>query len=145
MPRRILPNSIRLPSVCRDTGRRDRGTEGPPEYSPLKLAADAKNWAMQTGDYAIASFHDLRLSMNEQILIFLAFLLAFAVKVPMFPVHTWLPDAHVEAPTGGSVILAAILLKMGGYGFIRFSLPITPDASQELAWLMITLSLVAVR
>ncbi len=99
---------------------------------------------LQAGDYAIASFHDLRLTMNEQILIFLAFLLAFAVKVPMFPVHTWLPDAHVEAPTGGSVILAAILLKMGGYGFIRFSLPITPDASQELAWLMIALSLIAV-
>ena len=99
---------------------------------------------LQAGDYAIASFHDLRLTMNEQVLIFFAFLLAFAVKVPMFPVHTWLPDAHVEAPTGGSVILAAILLKMGGYGFIRFSLPITPDASQELAWLMIALSLIAV-
>jgi NADH-quinone oxidoreductase subunit M len=97
-----------------------------------------------TGDYAIASFQALRLGMNEQILIFLAFLLAFAVKVPMFPVHTWLPDAHVEAPTGGSVILAAILLKMGGYGFIRFSLPITPDASHELSWLMIALSLIAV-
>ena len=67
--------------------------------------------------------------MHEQVLIFFAFLLAFAVKVPMFPVHTWLPDAHVEAPTGGSVILAAIMLKMGGYGFLRFSLPITPDAS----------------
>jgi len=99
---------------------------------------------LQAGDYAIASFQNLRLGMNEQILIFFAFLLAFAVKVPMFPVHTWLPDAHVEAPTGGSVILAAILLKMGGYGFIRFSLPIAPDASQELAWLMITLSLIAV-
>jgi NADH-quinone oxidoreductase subunit M len=82
--------------------------------------------------------------MTEQVLIFLAFLLAFAVKVPMFPVHTWLPDAHVEAPTGGSVILAAILLKMGGYGFVRFSLPIAPDASHELAWLMISLSLIAV-
>jgi len=99
---------------------------------------------LQAGDYAIASFQDLRLSMNEQVLIFIAFLLAFAVKVPMFPVHTWLPDAHVEAPTGGSVILAAILLKMGGYGFVRFSLPITPDASHELAWLMIALSLIAV-
>ena len=85
-----------------------------------------------------------RSTMNEQVLIFFAFLLAFAVKVPMFPVHTWLPDAHVEAPTGGSVILAAILLKMGGYGFIRFSLPITPDASHSLAWLMIALSLIAV-
>jgi NADH-quinone oxidoreductase subunit M len=99
---------------------------------------------LQAGDYAIASFHELSLSMSEQTLIFFAFLLAFAVKVPMFPVHTWLPDAHVEAPTGGSVILAAILLKMGGYGFIRFSLPIAPDASQELAWLMIALSLIAV-
>jgi NADH-quinone oxidoreductase subunit M len=98
----------------------------------------------QAGSYSIAAFQALPLSMNEQILIFLAFLLAFAVKVPMFPVHTWLPDAHVEAPTGGSVILAAILLKMGGYGFIRFSLPITPDASHELAWLMIGLSLIAV-
>jgi NADH-quinone oxidoreductase subunit M len=99
---------------------------------------------LEAGDYSIASFQELRLSMNEQVLIFLAFLLAFAVKVPMFPVHTWLPDAHVEAPTGGSVILAAILLKMGGYGFIRFSLAITPDASRELAWLMIALSLIAV-
>ena len=98
----------------------------------------------KTGDYSIASFQKLPLTMNEQVLIFLAFLLAFAVKVPMFPVHTWLPDAHVEAPTGGSVILAAILLKMGGYGFIRFSLPITPDASHKLAWLMIALSLIAV-
>src|SRR5690606_21088223 len=75
---------------------------------------------------------------------FFAFLIAFAVKVPMWPVHTWLPDAHVEAPTGGSVILAAILLKMGGYGFVRFSLPITPDASQALDWLMIALSLIAI-
>src|SRR6187551_372171 len=99
---------------------------------------------LQAGDYAIASFHELRLTMNEQMLIFFAFLLAFAVKVPMFPVHTWLPDAHVEAPTGGSVILAAILLKMGGYGFIRFSLTVVPDASRELAWLMIALSLIAV-
>ena len=99
---------------------------------------------LKSGDYSIASFHELPLSMTEQTLIFFAFLLAFAVKVPMFPVHTWLPDAHVEAPTGGSVILAAILLKMGGYGFIRFSLPIAPDASRDLAWLMIGLSLVAV-
>ena len=99
---------------------------------------------LQSGSYSIQAFHELPLGMNEQVLIFLAFLIAFAVKVPMWPVHTWLPDAHVEAPTGGSVILAAVLLKMGGYGFIRFSLPITPDASQSLAWLMIGLSLVAI-
>ncbi len=99
---------------------------------------------LQSGSYEIAAFHVLPLSMNEQVLIFIAFLLAFAVKVPMFPVHTWLPDAHVEAPTGGSVILAAILLKMGGYGFLRFSLPIAPDASRELDWLMIALSLIAI-
>ena len=86
----------------------------------------------------------MKLTMDEQLLIFIAFLLAFAVKVPMWPVHTWLPDAHVEAPTGGSVILAAIMLKMGGYGFLRFSLPIAPDASHELDWLMISLSLIAV-
>jgi NADH-quinone oxidoreductase subunit M len=99
---------------------------------------------LKAGDYSIASFHMLPLTMTEQTLIFIAFLLAFAVKVPMFPVHTWLPDAHVEAPTGGSVILAAILLKMGGYGFVRFSLPIAPDASESLSWLMIALSLIAV-
>jgi NADH-quinone oxidoreductase subunit M len=99
---------------------------------------------LKSGAYSIEGFHLLPLSMTEQVLIFFAFMLAFAVKVPMFPVHTWLPDAHVEAPTGGSVILAAILLKMGGYGFIRFSLPIAPDASQSLAWLMIALSLIAV-
>ncbi len=98
----------------------------------------------QSGSFAILDFHLLPLSMTEQILIFLAFLVAFAVKVPMWPVHTWLPDAHVEAPTGGSVILAAIMLKMGGYGFLRFSLPITPDASAELDWLIITMSLTAV-
>jgi NADH-quinone oxidoreductase subunit M len=99
---------------------------------------------LQAGSYSILDFHALPLSMAEQVLIFLAFLFAFAVKVPMWPVHTWLPDAHVEAPTGGSVILAAILLKMGGYGFVRFSLPITPDASGSLALMMIVLSLVAV-
>jgi NADH-quinone oxidoreductase subunit M len=99
---------------------------------------------LQAGSYSILDFHALPLTLNEQVLIFLAFLLAFAVKVPMWPVHTWLPDAHVEAPTGGSVILAAVLLKMGGYGFVRFSLPIAPDASQALDWLMIGLSLIAI-
>ncbi|VAW97709.1 NADH-ubiquinone oxidoreductase chain M [hydrothermal vent metagenome] len=98
----------------------------------------------QSGSFGILDMQNMPLGMTEQILIFLAFLIAFAVKVPMWPVHTWLPDAHVEAPTGGSVILAAIMLKMGTYGFVRFSLPITPDASQQLDWLMITLSLIAV-
>ncbi|KPK58328.1 MAG: NADH:ubiquinone oxidoreductase subunit M [Gammaproteobacteria bacterium SG8_31] len=97
-----------------------------------------------SGSYAIQDFQGFPLGMREQVLIFVAFLTAFAVKVPMWPVHTWLPDAHVEAPTGGSVILAAIMLKMGGYGFVRFSLPITPDASMSLDWLVLTLSLVAV-
>ena len=96
------------------------------------------------GSYAIADLQAMPLTLREQTLIFMAFLVAFAVKVPMWPVHTWLPDAHVEAPTGGSVILAAIMLKMGGYGFLRFSLPIAPDASRELDWLIITLSLIAV-
>jgi len=99
---------------------------------------------VKAGDYAIATFQRLPLSLIEQRWIFVAFLLAFAVKVPMWPVHTWLPDAHVEAPTGGSVILAAIMLKMGGYGFLRFSLPVTPDASRELDLLVIALSLIAV-
>ena len=94
--------------------------------------------------FAIADMHKLTLPMETQTLIFFAFLIAFAVKVPMFPVHTWLPDAHVEAPTGGSVILAAIMLKMGTYGFIRFSMPITPDAASEYAFLMIVLSLIGV-
>jgi NADH-quinone oxidoreductase subunit M len=98
----------------------------------------------KSGSFSIFDFHALQLNLDEQILIFLAFLIAFAVKVPMWPVHTWLPDAHVEAPTGGSVILAAIMLKIGGYGFLRFSLPITPDASLELDWLVITMSLTAV-
>jgi NADH-quinone oxidoreductase subunit M len=98
----------------------------------------------QSGSMELLAFHDLKLGLTEQILIFIAFLLAFAVKVPMWPVHTWLPDAHVEAPTGGSVILAAIMLKIGGYGFLRFSLPITPDASQHLDWLIIAMSLIAV-
>ena len=98
----------------------------------------------KSGSFSILDFHLLPLAMTEQVLIFIAFLLAFAVKVPMWPVHTWLPDAHVEAPTGGSVILAAIMLKIGGYGFLRFSLPITPDASHELDWLIILMSLMAV-
>ena len=99
---------------------------------------------ISTGSYSIFDFYNLDLSRMEQILIFLAFLFAFAVKIPMWPVHTWLPDAHVEAPTGGSVILAAILLKMGGYGLLRFSLPITPAASNELSMLMVVLSLIAI-
>jgi NADH-quinone oxidoreductase subunit M len=99
---------------------------------------------VKAGDYSIASLQALPLTLTEQRWIFLAFMLAFAVKVPMFPVHTWLPDAHVEAPTGGSVILAAIMLKMGGYGFLRFSLPVAPDASRELDLLVIALSLIAV-
>jgi NADH-quinone oxidoreductase subunit M len=99
---------------------------------------------LESGSFSILDFHRLPLGMTEQVLIFIAFLLAFAVKVPMWPVHTWLPDAHVEAPTGGSVILAAIMLKIGGYGFLRFSLPITPDASHALDWVIILMSLVAV-
>jgi len=98
----------------------------------------------QADSFAILDFHALKIGLTAQTLIFIAFLIAFAVKVPMWPVHTWLPDAHVEAPTGGSVILAAIMLKMGGYGFIRFMLPIAPDASAQLDNLIITLSLIAV-
>ena len=98
----------------------------------------------KSGSFSILDWHALPLSMAEQIPIFLAFLLAFAVKVPMWPVHTWLPDAHVEAPTGGSVVLAAIMLKLGAYGFLRLSLPIAPDASHHFSGVMITLSLVAV-
>lgn len=99
---------------------------------------------LQSGSFSILDFHQLPLNAAQQLWIFLAFLLAFGVKVPMFPVHTWLPDAHVEAPTGGSVILAAITLKIGGYGFLRFALPITPDASLQLVGLVTTLSLIAV-
>lgn len=98
----------------------------------------------QSGSFNVLDWHTLPLPLSVQLYIFVAFLVAFAVKVPMWPVHTWLPDAHVEAPTGGSVVLAAIMLKLGAYGFLRFSLPIAPDASRELDALMITLSLVAV-
>jgi len=99
---------------------------------------------LQTGSFAVADLHQLPLSLNAQIWIFLAFLIAFAVKVPMWPVHTWLPDAHVEAPTGGSVVLAAVMLKIGGYGLVRFSLPIAPDGAAALDWMVIGLSLVAI-
>ena len=97
-----------------------------------------------SGSFNILDWHKLSLTMQEQTFIFLAFLAAFAVKVPMFPVHTWLPDVHVEAPTGGSAVLAAIMLKLGAYGFLRFSLPITPDASHAMGPFIITLSLIAV-
>jgi len=98
----------------------------------------------KSGTFDILTWHRLPLSMSEQVLLFIAFFTAFAVKVPMWPVHTWLPDAHVEAPTGGSVVLAAIMLKVGAYGFLRFSLPIAPDGSHALSGFMITLSLIAV-
>ena len=96
------------------------------------------------GSFDILAWHKLPLGSTIQTLLFFAFFAAFAVKVPMWPVHTWLPDVHVEAPTGGSAVLAAIMLKLGAYGFLRFSLPIAPDASREWAWLMIALSLTAV-
>jgi NADH-quinone oxidoreductase subunit M len=99
---------------------------------------------LKGNSWQLADMAALPLTMTEQTWLFFAFLVAFAVKVPMFPVHTWLPDAHVEAPTGGSVILAAIMLKIGGYGFLRFVLPIVPDAGHHFAWLVITLSLIAV-
>jgi NADH-quinone oxidoreductase subunit M len=112
--------------------------------SLLMLVALIYLYNQSGGSFAILDFHRVALPMTAQILIFVAFFFAFAVKVPMFPVHTWLPDAHVEAPTGGSVILAAIMLKVGAYGFIRFSMPILPDASHKLAGVMIALSLIAV-
>jgi NADH-quinone oxidoreductase subunit M len=112
--------------------------------SLLMLVAFIYLYLKSGGSFSILDYHRLPLPLTVQILIFIAFLTAFAVKVPMWPVHTWLPDAHVEAPTGGSVVLAAILLKLGGYGFLRLSLPIAPDASQVLAELMIALSLIAI-
>ena len=112
--------------------------------SLLTLIAIIYLYNKSGGSFSILEWHTLKLTMREQVLIFLAFLMAFAVKVPMWPVHTWLPDAHVEAPTGGSVVLAAIMLKLGAYGFLRFSLPIAPDASHYLAGFIITLSLIAV-
>jgi len=112
--------------------------------SLLMLVAFLYLYDKSGGSFSILDWHKLPLAMTPQILLFIAFFLAFAVKVPMWPVHTWLPDAHVEAPTGGSAVLAAILLKLGAYGFVRFSLPMLPDASHALAGFMITLSLIAV-
>ena len=101
-------------------------------------------YAKSGGSFDLATWQQLPLSGTAQTLLFFALFAAFAVKVPMWPVHTWLPDAHVEAPTGGSIVLAAIMLKLGAYGFVRFSLPILPDASRQWAWFMIALSLIAV-
>ncbi len=112
--------------------------------SLLMLVAMIYLFFVSGGSFDILVWHKVPLAMSAQMLLFVAFFFAFAVKVPMWPVHTWLPDAHVEAPTGGSVVLAAITLKVGAYGFLRFTLPILPDASHELAWLIITLSLIAV-
>ena len=112
--------------------------------SLLMLVALLYLYFKSGGSFDILGWHRLPLTLAEQTLLFFAFFAAFSVKVPMWPVHTWLPDAHVEAPTGGSVVLAAIMLKLGAYGFLRFSMPIAPDASREYAWFIITLSLVAV-
>lgn len=112
--------------------------------SLLTLVAILYLYVKSGSSFDILTWHKLSLPMSTQVMIFFAFLMAFAVKVPMWPVHTWLPDAHVEAPTGGSVVLAAIMLKLGAYGFLRFSLPIAPDASHYLSGFMITLSLIAV-
>ena len=112
--------------------------------SLLMLVAFIYLYFQSGGSFEILDYHKLPLAMLPQILLFVAFFMAFAVKVPMWPVHTWLPDAHVEAPTGGSVVLAAIMLKIGAYGFLRFSMPIAPDASHYLSGFMITLSLIAV-
>jgi NADH-quinone oxidoreductase subunit M len=112
--------------------------------SLLMLVALVYLYFKSGGSFDILTWHQLPLSMSVQTLLFFAFFAAFSVKVPMWPVHTWLPDAHVEAPTGGSVVLAAIMLKLGAYGFLRFSMPIVPDASHEWAWFIIALSLTAV-
>jgi NADH-quinone oxidoreductase subunit M len=112
--------------------------------SLLMLVALVYLYYTAGGSFDLAAWHAVKIPLPAQILLFLAFFAAFSVKVPMWPVHTWLPDAHVEAPTGGSVVLAAIMLKLGAYGFLRFSLPITPDAAHELAWFIIAISLVAV-
>ena len=112
--------------------------------SLLMLVALVYLYFKSGGSFDIQAWHKLPLPLDAQTLLFFAFFAAFSVKVPMWPVHTWLPDAHVEAPTGGSVVLAAIMLKLGAYGFLRFSMPIAPDASREWAWFMIALSLIAV-